>query len=197
MTKEQILESTLELASEKGLGNISMSQIANRVGLKKSSLYSHFQSKDEIIEQMYIYFRNKAKQIQGVQNVEYDILFQGRTLEEVLTLVVQNYKAMNENPEMYKFYKFVMAERTLNPIAAEIMVMETKKMINATKQLFYALQVKGIANFENPDAAALSFAMSVHSIMDFENDTKAIGSSDADSIMKQYIHEFCSVYRKR
>ena len=65
-SKQDILEATLELACEKGLGSISMSQIADKVGLKKSSLYSHFKSKAEIIESMYEYFREKAKEEQGV-----------------------------------------------------------------------------------------------------------------------------------
>ena len=40
--KEKILLSTLELACEKGLGYVSMSQIAARCGLSKSSLYYHY-----------------------------------------------------------------------------------------------------------------------------------------------------------
>ncbi|MBR0146204.1 MAG: hypothetical protein IJM25_06020 [Eubacterium sp.] len=58
-----------------------------------------------------------------------------------------------------------MSERAINPAAAEIMVKETQTMIHATKTLFYALQVKGIADFADVDAAAFSFAMTVHSII--------------------------------
>ena len=53
MTKQEIIEATLDLACEKGIGRISMQQIADRVNLKKSSLYSHFKSKEEIIEGMH------------------------------------------------------------------------------------------------------------------------------------------------
>lgn len=194
MKKEQILEATLDLASEKGLGNISMSQIASKVSLKKSSLYSHFQSKEEIIEQMYAYFRKKSKEAIGIQVVDYNAIIEGHTFEEVLTAVIQNYKSINSNPQMYQFYKFVMSERTLNPSAAEIMVLETRTMIEATKQLFSVLQEKGLAHFENLEVASLSFAMAVHSIMDFENDTKSIKSNEADLFMEKYIHEFCKVY---
>lgn len=194
MTKQEILEATLELASEKGIGRISMQQIADKVNLKKSSLYSHFKSKDEIFESMYEYFRDKAKSQSGSGDVDYGRLVEGHSLEEILTGVVNSYRNMNLNSDMFKFYQMIMAERSYNPIAAQVMIEETRRMINATKTLFYAISAKGVAIFENPDGAALSFAMGVHSIIDFEGDAINVGSSDADGVMEEFIKEFCRIY---
>lgn len=47
--KEEIILTTLELAAEKGLAGVSMSMIADKIGIKKPSLYKHFSSKDEIV----------------------------------------------------------------------------------------------------------------------------------------------------
>ena len=58
---------------------------------------------------------------------------------------------------VFLYYKVIISEKTLNPIAAEIMVAETNAMIWATKQLFYAIMAKKVAYFENIDAAAISF----------------------------------------
>lgn len=63
--KEEIIIATLELAAEKGLTAVSMAQIADRIGIKKASLYNHFKSKEEIIKQMYVYLRTQAKQRKG------------------------------------------------------------------------------------------------------------------------------------
>jgi len=46
--KDQILNATFKLFAEKGY-NTSMSDIANKVGIKVPSIYSHYQSKDELI----------------------------------------------------------------------------------------------------------------------------------------------------
>ena len=51
--KEDIIYATLELAAERGMKGVSMSQIAEKVGIKAPSLYNHFKSKDEIIREMY------------------------------------------------------------------------------------------------------------------------------------------------
>ena len=59
--KEEIIYATLELASLNGLKSVSMSQIADKVGIKAPSLYNHFASKDEIIQEMYSVLRRNAQ----------------------------------------------------------------------------------------------------------------------------------------
>ena len=194
MKKDEILEAALELAYEKGLGRVSMSQIAERAGLKKSSLYTHFRSKEEIVEKMYLYFRERAKNRNGNTETDYGKLVTGRSLREILTIVVDSYKKMNQDPQMDMFYRVIESERFINKIAAEIMVSETKTMINATKQLFYAIQAKQIAEFPDPDGAALSFAMGIHAILEYELDSQMAESSDADGVMEQFITEFSTRY---
>ena len=78
--------------------------------------------------------------------------------------------------------------------AAEIMAKETKTMIDATKTLFYALQVKGIADFGNVDAAAFSFAMAVHAIIDYRFDLEQAGLASGNDLLRDYIDEFCRLY---
>ena len=56
------------------------------------------------------------------------------------------------------------------PMAAKIVAEETDKMIIATKQLFYAMKVHKLLHFTNPDMSAVSFAMTIHGLMDYELD---------------------------
>jgi AcrR family transcriptional regulator len=195
--KEQILAATLELAYEKGLGRISMSQIAEKVGIKKSSLYSHYKSKEEIIEKMYNFFREQAKEQYSTNVVDYGDFVSGHTMREILISVVNAYNKMNSDPKMQMFYKVIAAERTYNKEAADIMIAETKTMIHATKQLFYAMQIKSIAFFKNPDIAAASFALTVHAIIEYESDQKVAQSTKDLNMMEQYINEFCANYERR
>lgn len=195
MKKEEILEATLELAYEKGLGRVSMSQIAERVGLKKSSLYSHYSSKEEIVEKMYLYFREKAKIQNGNTETDYNKLVDGRNLYEILTFVVNSYRKMNQIPQMNMFYKVIESERFINKMASDVMVSETKTMINATKQLFYAININKIAKFSDIDGAAIIFAMGVHAILEYEDDSKISGTNAVDGMMEKFITEFSSCYK--
>ena len=197
MTKEEILEATLDLACEKGLGAVSMAMIAERVHLKKSSLYSHFQSKEDLIDSMYAYFREKAKRNRNIGPVDYGALFEGRSFHEILVTAVNQYKRMNTSSDLDRFYRLIMAERIHGPYASAIVLEETSRMIQETRNLFYALSAKKIVRFENPDAAALSFAMGVHAVMEFEHDAENAGSPDAEHAMEEYLREFAAVYGNR
>lgn len=194
MNRENIILATLELACEKGLRSISMSQIAQKAGIKKSSLYSHFSSKTEIISEMYQFLRKQANHNTGIGHFDYGNYVEGKNLKEILMGTVLSYEEMNHDPQMTMFYKIILSEKVLNPVAAEIMVSETNTMIRATKQLFYAIAAKKIASFENIDAAALSFAMGIHSILDFRVDDEMAKSHTSDGILEQYIDEFCRIY---
>ncbi len=198
-TKEKILIAALELASEQGLGSVSLSQIAEKVGIKKPSLYNHFASKDEIVDELYEYLRKQAKEKVAHGMIDYGELVKNKSALEILTQIVNGYITMNQDPDMERFYKFVMSERSIHKQAARIMLMETEKMILATKQLFYAMQVQHIMEFDNADMAAFSFAMAVHSCIDYMFDQRTAGGElTAENMLEDYLKEFCCVYgRKR
>lgn len=61
--KEEIILTTLDLASKYGLKSLSMSQNADSVGIKKPSLYNHFDSKEELIREIYEYIRSNYEKI--------------------------------------------------------------------------------------------------------------------------------------
>lgn len=192
--KKDIINATLELAAENGLGTVSMQQIADKVGITKASLYNHYSSRDRIVEAMYDLLREESKKRAGIGEVDYDELSDGSTLRDILSGAVDNYRRITTDPKMFLFYKVIMSERSINSSAAEIMVKETKTMINATKTLFYALQVKGIADFGNVDSAAVSFAMGIHSLLDYECDLDHAGLSKDEKMMQDFINEFCRLY---
>lgn len=202
--KFEIIRATLELASENGLAAVSMNQIAEKLGISKPALYKHFESREEIIKTMYSFLREQAKQNISSGEINFDILSDKISLEKILTQMVDSYRSLCTNPDMFKFYKIIMSQRTIDVSATEIMVMETKAMIDATKKLFYALQVKHIADFPDADVAAISFAMSVHSIIDLECDLNQLKNANNDTgkgidkkMMKNFISEFCRLYEAK
>ena len=191
--KEEIVLVTLELAAEKGLANVSMSMIADKIGIKKPSLYKHFASKEEIVEAMYEYLRRQAKEKANIKPIDYSTFFEGKTVYEILQSVVRGYIQMNHQEKMLNFYKVIYSERSLNPMAAKIVAEETDKMIIATKQLFYAMEVHKLLHFTNPDMSAVSFAMTIHGLMDYELDqSNGQCSYETDkNLLDDYLKWFC------
>lgn len=55
-TKEKIFDSSIDLFSQYGYTNTSIRQIAKEVGIKESSIYNHYQSKEAILESILNYY---------------------------------------------------------------------------------------------------------------------------------------------
>ena len=144
-----------------------MNQIAEKLGISKPALYKHFRSREEIIKTMYSFLRQQAKQNIVGGKMNWGMLSDKIPLEKILTQMVDAYRSICTNPDMFRFYKIIMSQRVIDTAATEIMVMETKAMVDATKKLFYALQVKHIADFpatDSPSRLIASELTKIHGI---------------------------------
>lgn len=176
--KEEILYATLELASENGLRSISMSQIAEKVGVKAPSLYNHFKSKDEILKAMYGFLREKAQKDRSIDFSDMSDAA-SKSLEQILTESLLAYLQIISDRNMLLFFRVLYSERSIDPLAAEILLEETNRMLQSTKNLFYALAVHGKMKTEGIDTAAMTFALTVHSLIDYRMDMITAGITDS------------------
>ena len=161
--KEEIILATLELASTVGLKAVSMQMIADKVGIKKASLYNHFVSKDEIIAQMYALIREKSKKKIFLLPIEE---MKSLDAKAILLEAVHNYIQMCSYPQMIKLYQVLYSEQVFNPSATKIIVEETHKMMETTQQLFQMLKDRNELFFLDVQQAAISFALTIHGLMD-------------------------------
>lgn len=194
--KEEIIMATLKLASLKGINAVSMNMIAKEVGIKKPSLYNHFKSKEELINEMYLFLRNKAKQ--ETQTEMDNTIFEQKSANQILNCLVQNYISLSNESYMKMFYKVIYSERAISPEAANIMVVETEKMIDATKQILIILQEKKLLKFKNIDISALNFALTIHSLMDYMLDISVTNTQKTiqnPNLIFEFINNFCDEHK--
>lgn len=65
-TRERIIGATLELISGRGLGNVTMSDIAKTAGVARQTLYNHFTDVDSIVAQAIREHNDESiRQLQG------------------------------------------------------------------------------------------------------------------------------------
>ena len=198
--KEEIILAALELASENGLKSVSMAQIAGKVRIKAPSLYNHFKSKDDIIKAMYGYLREKAQQNRSSGFADPEE-FASKSLEQILTESLSAYLEIISDRNMMRFFRVLYSERSTNPTAAEIMLEETEHMIRATRNLFYALAVHEKMKNEDIDTAAMSFTLTVHSLIDYRMDKITAGQTeqfgDGESPYTKELTEFIRWFSKQ
>lgn len=192
--KEEIILATLELAAANGLKSVSMSRIADRVGIKAPSLYNHFKSKDEIVSAMYVYLREKALENRSPGFADPGDLAE-KSLEQILTESLRGYLGMIADPNLMLFFRVLYSERPINPLAAKIVLEETEHMLRSTKNLFYALAVHGKMKSEGADTAAMTFALTVHSLIDYGMDRITAGEADTSGGESLYTKEMAEFIR--
>jgi len=175
--KEEIILAALELASANGLKSVSMARIAGKLRIKAPSLYNHFRSKDDIVKAMYSYLRENAQRNRSPGFADPGD-FAEKSLEQILTESLSAYLCVITDPNMMRFFRVLYSERSINPLAAEIMLEETEHMIRATRNLFYALAVHGKMKSEGIDTAAMTFALTIHSLIDYQMDRITAGKAD-------------------
>ena len=57
--QEQIIEAAMNLIASRGLKGLSMAALANRIGLVPSAIYRHFKSKNDILDMILDFIREK------------------------------------------------------------------------------------------------------------------------------------------
>ena len=86
-TKEKIFDVSLDLFSKKGYDSVSLKEIAEGVGIKKSSIYSHYPSKEAILMDIFDYFTGLFEMDELLNSKEY--------------MLDENNEMLVENPELF------------------------------------------------------------------------------------------------
>ena len=134
-TKQKILEAALELFSVQGYEATSISQLAEAVGIRKASLYSHFENKQAIL----------------------DALIQ-TTLEQYAQHSIFT-KADWDDPD------FTRDKENLTPEAAAQMFMGQIRYILHDPQISRARKILTIEQFQNPQMAQLQTRQNYTDVM--------------------------------
>ncbi|MBE6504735.1 MAG: TetR family transcriptional regulator [Methanobrevibacter millerae] len=86
-TKEKIFDVSLDLFSKKGYDSVSLKEIADGVGIKKSSIYSHYPSKEAILMDIFDYFTGLFEMDELLNSKEY--------------MLDENNEMLVENPKLF------------------------------------------------------------------------------------------------
>ena len=108
-TRQRIFEASLDLFAQKGFDAVSMREIAEAVGIKKASLYSHFASKDELIEQIFSY-PTMALEVVGPKGEDAEKMIVSMGVEGYMAMATGVFNQWISAPEMEKVWRIICIE---------------------------------------------------------------------------------------
>ena len=124
-TRDEILKVALDLFSVNGYEATSISQIADAVGIRKASLYSHFISKQEILDNVVAavltgYDGHSVFANTNWDDPEFTKDKQGMTAEDAADMIQNQVRRILHDPAISKGRKMLMIEQFRNKELAEL-----------------------------------------------------------------------------
>ena len=121
-TKQEILNAALELFSVQGFEATSISQIASAVGIRKASLYSHFESKqailDGLVQEVLAQYAQHSLFARADWEKDADSLPQ--TSDEAVQMIQGQIRYILHDPMVSRARKMLVIEQFQNPELAKL-----------------------------------------------------------------------------
>ena len=156
ITREKIILAFLESCFEKNAGGTSLSDVAGRLGIKKASLYNHYESRDAMVEDTLRWSGEYMKRTYFIPS-DIDAISRKYSAETVMKGIVNRWFKLNEKEPLFQIYSFVESEKYISNAAAEISQESREKLISQTATAFLSLSAAGkIAQITEEKAVQIS-----------------------------------------
>jgi len=142
ITREKIILAFLESCFEKNAGGTSLSDVAGRLGIKKASLYNHYESRDAMVEDTLRWSGEYMKRTYFIPS-DIDAISRKYSAETVMKGIVNRWFKLNEKEPLFQIYSFVESEKYISNAAAEISEENREKLISQTATAFLSLSSAG------------------------------------------------------
>ncbi len=124
-TKQEILNAALELFSTQGFDATSVSQIADAVGIRKASLYSHFKGKQEILDELTkrvleSYEKHSIFAAADWEDPDFTKNMQALNFDSAVQLFLGQVRYILQDPQLSRARKLLTIEQFRNPQLAEL-----------------------------------------------------------------------------
>ena len=201
-TKESILEEALRQFSQKGFDGTSMSDIAKPLGITKAALYKHFESKQQIFDEIIVESEEKYKDVLDKLSVHFLNDNKGKMSKKDVD-VYSGISAEGLSKNVLKFVRFSMNDEYSRQVrrmltisqfqSRELGEMYTRRyvetMLGYDEKLFEQLIKAGVLKQGNPKVLAAMFYAPVIMYMGIW-DREPERAKECEAAIKNHVEQF-------
>lgn len=197
-TKQKIFEAAVDLFSRKGFSAVSMREIARAVGIKESSLYNHYPSKDAIMDHILDFYKAEiAKPRPPEEMIEEKI--DAVSPETFFTIGFSRTMAIMADPTMEKITRITLMEQYRDKRAREMLLQTVHQSLPFLEKVFALLIRKGFVKPLDPHLLAAEYQYPLntmfHEYMILKYD--GLSTAEIERRMSDHIRFFMAMVAKQ
>lgn len=192
-TKQAILDVSLDLFSTNGFEATSIGQIADAVGIRKSSLYSHFESKQEILDTLIadisVQFERGATFFRKGEDLGED------PVKTVVDRVREQIRFVLHDSRISKVRKLMIIEQFRNPQISDLQTKHVySDLLACNLALVNDLVAKSVLKNEDPEIMAAQFTFPISIWLNL-CDREPEREEEVMQLIGRHIRQFFRIYR--
>ena len=190
-TKEKILSAALEMFSQNGYAGTNIRELTASLGLVKSSMYRHFESKEEIwnslLDEMTAYYNHRFGSPEHLPPVP-------DTLEDLVAMTMRMVDFTVNDENVIKTRKLLTIEQFRDDRAREL---ATKHFLTGLEEMFTriftAMMDKGLLRRDDPAMLAFAYTAPISALVhlcDREPERTAEAMGQIEAFCRHFIKTF-------
>lgn len=202
-TKERIVDEALTLFSVQGFKGTTVKNIADAVGIKDSSIYKHFKSKQEILDAIVDQMKRRMEELSGTlgipQNIDEDSVmaaYRGLSLQELQRISRKAFLFYLKDEFMSRFWRLSQMEQYQNREIYHIYrSIFFEQSIQYQTELFAEMIRQGAFREADPEVVAVNFYAPIYFLLSKYQEKSDV--EEALRVLDKQIEEFYHIYKKK
>ena len=190
-TKERILVAALEMFSQNGYAGTNIRELSASLGLVKSGVYKHFESKEAIwnalLDQMITYYADHFGSAEHLPPVP-------DSVEELVTMTMQMVNFTVHDEKVIMTRKVLTLEQFRDVCAREL---ATKHFLTGLTdiftRIFTSMMAKGLLRKDNPEMLAFAYTAPISALIhlcDREPDKTEEAIAQVEAFSRHFIKTY-------
>ena len=197
-TRQEILEASLELFSVQGFEATSISQIADAVGIRKASLYSHFESKQAILDALLkeVLEQYAARSVFARADWEKDADALPATPDAAVQMILGQLRYILHDPTISRARKMLVIEQFRNPELAKLQTAQNyTDVLQYFTGLIQCLIRRGVLAEDDPQIMAAQLCLPISAWINL-CDREPEREAELMALADRHIRQFFRVYQR-
>lgn len=199
-TKEKILHMALELFSKSGYDGVSMRDIAAAVNIKGSSIYKHYESKQDIFDSIVKYMEVRYDEAMSLFQLPHGEAssvvdtYMNITADRLYEIVYKIFIYFLTDPYTSKFRRILMMEQYRNPLIGDTFKkIYFENALVFQEELFNELIERSMFKMLDAKIMALQFYAPIYLLI-CQYDSLDGKEDEAKESIRKHVYQFVELY---